>query len=366
MSVNDKKINDITNDNIIEEKLKPNYFTFSSENSPNDNKKTNNMASTPFSIEQNSKVNIKNKTNKIKIAEFSTNYQTFSPIRQSFSPNDENIPISDNSKKEKDIYENNNDNKSNQIINFPTNFETFSNDKIDFNNEIENIIDEKIKDIYKDTFNNKDIEDIKDLCTFQKPKLSLKDSRTKLKQLRDKLYPLSEEEKISIQSELLPVPVEKMNDEKYKILKMHYLKKPSLPEYKSCQKYDEYYKPFEDSLNKKNEYYFLKKKKSIYSNTKFMKLEINLKNKNNEKNFPLYKDQDIGVYEYWQVPLIESKIDEDIDSDEEQIKLAQKVCELDLLEGIKYIKNNGINSLIHNRFKKKEVDSNIKCKSVSK
>ena len=317
MSDNEKKVNNL-NENENSKVIKPQFFSFSSKD------KTN------LSVDKNTK-----NLNQISFSEY----------------NNSNI-------------KNINDNKSNQIINFPTNFETFSNDKIDFNNENENIIDEKIKDIYKDTFNNKDIEDIKDLYTFQKPKLSLKDSRTKLKQLRDKLYPLSEEEKISIQSELLSVPVEKMNDEKFKILKMHYLKKPSLPEYKSCQKYDEYYKPFEDSLNKKNEYYFLKKKKSIYSNTKFMKLEINLKNKNSEKNFPLYKDQDIGVYEYWQVPLIESKIDEDIDSDEEQIKLAQKVCELDLLEGIKYIKNNGINSLINNRFKKKEVDSNIKCKTV--
>ena len=320
MSVNDKKINDITNDNIIEEQLKPNYFTFSSENSPNDNKKTNNMASTPFSIEQNSKVNIKNKTNKIKIAEFSTNYQTFSPIRQSFSPNDENIPISDNSKKEKDIYENNNLKNEDQLS----------------------------------------------LANTKKPKLSLKDSRTKIKQLRDKLYPLSEEERLQKQEEFLPVPLEKMNDEKYKILKMKNLKRKTLPEYKSCQKYDDYYKPFENSLDEKNEFFLLKKKKSVYSNTKVMKLEINLKNKNKEKNFPLYKDQDIGVYEYWQVPLIESKVDEDNDSDDEQIELARKVCELDLNEGIKYIQKNGIESLFNNKFiKKEEKDkNNIKCKST--
>ena len=91
-----------------------------------------------------------------------------------------------------------------------------------------------------------------------------------------------------------------------------------------------------------------------------MKLEINLKNKNREKIFPLYKDQDIGVYEYWQVPLIENKIDEDNDSDEEQINLAKKVCELDLMEGIKYIKKNGMESLVNNRFKnKKEENKNI-------
>ena len=85
-----------------------------------------------------------------------------------------------------------------------------------------------------------------------------------------------------------------------------------------------------------------------------MKFQIKLKNKNMEKEFPLYKDQDIGVYEYWKVPLIESKIDEDNDSDEEQINLAKKVCELDLMEGIKYIQKNGIESLYNERFKKTE------------
>ena len=190
--------------------------------------------------------------------------------------------------------------------------------------------------------------------------MSLKESRTKLKQIRDKLYPLSEDERIQGQEDLLPVPREKMDDEKFKILRIQNLKKPSLPEYKSCEKYENYYKSFEDSINKKNEYFLLKNKKPVYSNTKIMKLEINLKNKNKEKKFPLYKDQDIGIYEYWQVPLIENKIDEDNDSDEEQINLARKVCQFDLMEGIKYIQKNGIESLYNNRFQNKiEIHNNV-------
>ena len=67
----------------------------------------------------------------------------------------------------------------------------------------------------------------------------------------------------------------------------------------------------------------------------------------------MFRDQDIGIYEYWQVPLIESKIDEDKDSDDEQINLAHKVCELDLNEGIKYLEKNGIKSLYNNKFLEK-------------
>ena len=190
-----------------------------------------------------------------------------------------------------------------------------------------------------------------------KPRLSLKDSRTKIKQLREKLYSLSEEERLKEQENFLAVPLNKMNDEKYKLLKMHNLKKKSLPEYKSCIKFEDYYKSFENSLDKRNEYFLLKQKKGVYSSTKDMILEINLKNKNKdrEKSFPLYKDQDIGVYEYWQVPLIESKIDEDNDSDDEQIKLAKKVCQMDLWEGIKYLQKNGINALFNERFNKNKI-----------
>ena len=310
MSINEKKINN-NNKSNIEKDIKTHFFSFSSEVNLSKNKNTKKINQELLSEEPNSIIiNLSNDVNKIS-TNFSTTFQTFSPYKQEYN-----------------------------------------------NNENENtIIGEKIKEIYQFSFNN---EDIFPNQTNKKPKLSLKESRTKIKQLRDKLYPLSEDERIQGQEDLLPVPREKMDDEKFKILRMHYLKKPSLPEYKSCEKYDNYYKPFEDSLNQKNEYFLLKNKKPVYSNTKIMKLEITLKNKNKEKKFPLYKDQDIGVYEYWQVPLIENKIDEDNDSDEEQIKLARKVCEFDLMEGIKYIQKNGIESLYNNRLGNKiEIQNNV-------
>ena len=242
--------------------------------------------------------------------------------------------------------------------NFSTEFQTFSPHKQFINNENDNTLDTKLKNIYEDSFSNENLF-LKDI--MKKPKLSLKDSRTKLKELRDKLNNyLSEEEIIKKQEELLPVPLEKKNDEKFKILKMHNLKRKSLPEYKSTQKYEDYMS-FEDSFNKKNEYYLLKKKKSVYSNTKIIKLKIYFHNKNKEVMFPMFLDKDIGVYEYWQVPLIESKVDEDNDSDEEQIKLATKVCELDLNEGIKYLEKNGIESLYNNKFR----ENNNKKNNIS-
>ena len=241
---------------------------------------------------------------------------------------------------------------------FSTLYQTFNNPE----EENDLSLGQQINTIFNDDSENS-INNF-NFIPSKKPRLSLKDSRTKLKQLRDKLSPsLSEEEKIREQENFLPVPLNKMNDEKYKLLRMHHLKKKSLPEYKSCTKFEDYYKPFEKSLDKKNEYYLLKRKKGIYSNTKNMILEFTLKNGKKEQSFPLYKDNDIGIYEYWEVPLIESKADEDNDSDEEQINLAKKVCNLDLMEGIKYVQQNGINDIIKD-FKKEE-SKDLLNKSIS-
>ena len=241
---------------------------------------------------------------------------------------------------------------------FSTLYQTFNNPE----EENDLSLGQQINTIFNDDSENS-INNF-NFIPSKKPRLSLKDSRTKLKQLRDKLSPsLSEEEKIREQENFLPVPLNKMNDEKYKLLRMHHLKKKSLPEYKSCTKFEDYYKPFEKSLDKKNEYYLLKRKKGIYSNTKNMILEFTLKNGKKEQSFPLYKDNDIGIYEYWEVPLIESKADEDNDSDEEQINLAKKVCNLDLMEGIKYIQQNGIDDIIKD-FKKEE-SKDLLNKSIS-
>ena len=94
-----------------------------------------------------------------------------------------------------------------------------------------------------------------------------------------------------------------------------------------------------------------------------MILEFKLRSGQKEKNFPLYKDNDIGIYEYWEVPLIENKVDEDNDSDEEQINLAKKVCNLDLMEGIKYVQTNGLDDIL-NRYKKEESKNLNKSISV--
>ena len=304
---------------------------------------------------QTPKINNLNKTNDIN--NISKRFSSISPSESPFNIFNHNR-IKSYSESNTKTNDKTNPPQQNTNMIFSTLYQTFNNPE----EENDLSLGQQINTIFNDDSENS-INNF-NFIPSKKPRLSLKDSRTKLKQLRDKLSPsLSEEEKIREQENFLPVPLNKMNDEKYKLLRMHHLKKKSLPEYKSCTKFEDYYKPFEKSLDKKNEYYLLKRKKGIYSNTKNMILEFTLKNGKKEQSFPLYKDNDIGIYEYWEVPLIESKADEDNDSDEEQINLAKKVCNLDLMEGIKYVQQNGIDDIIKD-FKKEE-SKDLLNKSIS-
>ena len=205
----------------------------------------------------NNKKNTKNsKLNKIQLNDsiITEEFSSFSPS-ESFSNND----ISAQNKIKSYSDSNTKANietkyPKNLTMNLSTAYQTFSrNNQIDGENDL--TLGERLNnelDFSSSDFNQNNSKNFyNNIIPSKKPRLSLKDSRTKIKQIRDSLYPLSEEDRIKEQENLLPVPLSKMNDEKYKILKMHNLKKKSLPEYKSCTKYEDYYKPFEKSLEKK-------------------------------------------------------------------------------------------------------------------
>ena len=125
------------------------------------------------------------------------------------------------------------------------------------------------------------------------------------------------------QEKNLPVPIEKKNDEKFKLMKMRQMKRKSFPANKSVRKYEDLENEYEKNLNTIVKYSTLKKKKITQSTKKIYSSYIEFKDKNNKKQiFIVFSDRDIGIYEYWQNKIIESKNDEDIDTDNEQIKLA--------------------------------------------
>ena len=143
------------------------------------------------------------------------------------------------------------------------------------------------------------------------------------------------------QEKNLPVPIEKKNDEKFKLMKMRQMKRKSFPANKSVRKYEDLENEYEKDLNIIVKYSNLKKKKLTQSTKKIYSSFIEFKDKNNQKQiFFVFSDRDIGIYEYWQNKIIESKNDEDIDTDNEQLKLAVSYSIGEINEAFDYICKN--------------------------
>ena len=160
------------------------------------------------------------------------------------------------------------------------------------------------------------------------------------------------------QEKNLPVPIEKKNDEKFKLMKMRQMKRKSFPANKSVRKYEDLENEYEKNLNTIVKYSTLKKKKLTQSTKKIYSSYIEFKDKNNKKQiFIVFSDRDIGIYEYWQNKIIESKNDEDIDTDNEQIKLAVSYSIGEIKEAFDFICKNKKDAFVNfNRY------SNFMCK----
>ncbi len=160
------------------------------------------------------------------------------------------------------------------------------------------------------------------------------------------------------QEKNLPVPIEKKNDEKFKLMKMRQMKRKSFPANKSVRKYEDLENEYEKDLNIIVKYSNLKKKKLTQSTKKIYSSFIEFKDKNNQKQiFFVFSDRDIGIYEYWQNKIIESKNDEDIDTDNEQIKLAVSYSIGEIKEAFDFICKNKKDAFVNfNRY------SNFMCK----
>ena len=100
-------------------------------------------------------------------------------------------------------------------------------------------------------------------------------------------------------------------------------------------------RPKEDYL----QFFALKKKKKIYSTKKIFSAEkelytyylINGKNRvdyQHPKKFKFYFDNDIGFDRSWQSPLIIANGDDDVETDDEVLNMAEEKCMDDLVEGI--------------------------------
>ena len=151
-----------------------------------------------------------------------------------------------------------------------------------------------------------------------------------------------------LEEKKLLIPISKKNDEKFKLLKIQKLKK-KFPPFQSAKRFEEEEKKnFKKYLEEEEKYSILKKKKIIYSTKKELFVFVSLFNdKGEEKKFPFFKDNDIGISHYWQAKIIDSQIDEDYETDEEQKNVAKYYCIKELKEAFQVIFNKG-NKIVQN------------------
>ena len=161
------------------------------------------------------------------------------------------------------------------------------------------------------------------------------------------------EEVIKYQEKHLPVPLSKKDDEKFKILKMKQLKRVSMPSYKSVRKFAEDIEPqYEKEFRIHNAFSSMKKKKPVHSTRRIYFSNFFLhKKKGKSEAFMVFRDKDIGIYEYWQAHIHESHNDEDVETDDEQKKIARNFSISEVKEGLEYIRNNGYDAFVNfNRY----------------
>ena len=146
------------------------------------------------------------------------------------------------------------------------------------------------------------------------------------------------------------LPYCKKNDEQYKKNLISYIrdKTPNLDGAKSVSCAFAKYAKNNNNENPKQDdklFFFLKKKKKIYSTKKVFAAEKNLynyclidgKNKvdyEHPKKFRFFFDNDIGFNYSWQSPLIVANGDDDVETDDEVLNMAEEKCMDDLIEGI--------------------------------
>ena len=161
---------------------------------------------------------------------------------------------------------------------------------------------EEIKSNIQNAINNENIKANNSQSSVNYLNFNLHENLEKSKYNKNEIYHLY-------------LPKKYKDDEQYKSNLYKYLKEQH---YKNNIMPNKWNKT--KTLNIENNFSKVNKKKKINSVRKKYLNKILFFDKNKECIFNLFKDDDIGIDKKWQMPLINQKYDNDIDSDEEQIE----------------------------------------------
>ena len=187
-----------------------------------------------------------------------------------------------------------------------------------------------------------------------------------LEDLDDSRYDMDIEELLKYQESNLPVPLKKKDDENFKILSMKKMKRKTMPPNKSVRRFAEDIEPlYEKEFRIQNNFCKLLRRKVVHSTRRIYSSNFVLKKGKKNFNFMVFRDKDIGIYEYWQAHIHEAQNDEDFETDEEQKKLAKCFTLGEIKEALVYVRDKSFEDCFmnfnrYNKFRTEKENNYIK------
>jgi hypothetical protein len=133
------------------------------------------------------------------------------------------------------------------------------------------------------------------------------------------------------------------NEEKYSLLKIKKIKNKKFSPYKSTNvlfnNVENFYDEQKNESDSKNIYFRMNKNKKIYSLRKdYISIISFQDNKNNKKDFKIFRDDDIGLGKFHRIKKL--LLDDDVESDDETINTGVNRCKEGILAAINLVKKN--------------------------
>lgn len=145
------------------------------------------------------------------------------------------------------------------------------------------------------------------------------------------------------------VPFERKDDEVYKICQIHRnLKRKTLP-FSSSTRKSEYNSHGSVDEEESSMFSLLGKRKKIQSYQKKYSGQISLLRPDGHlQQFKVFRDEEIGIVPFWQAHITPSTQDDDVPTDEEDLKRSTIFVQLDLQNAMELIINQNQTSLVEN------------------
>lgn len=156
------------------------------------------------------------------------------------------------------------------------------------------------------------------------------------------------------------LPLKYKNDENYKIKLFKFLRKPQNSNCKtdSCKfaQYFNFNRYCNGNLTTFDNKYNLVKSKKIISCKKIYKSQHPFYDTSNKENyFNFYVDNDIGFNSKWQRPIHKAEMDDDVNTDDDQLRYAGKHCLQELKEGLRSFARNKYNTRNYKKYHYKNI-----------